>query len=143
LGAHVHGALKLDLAVENNSLFFDLDGPAEAILGFEHAPKSAADKKTFAEAETIWKKDFLSKLFILDKKLDCKTSEVTFKQVMEGGSHSDVEAQTKVTCAEKLSGQVLTVALKKQFPHIKKLTIEVIGSEVRSIDSKPVEEVKL
>jgi hypothetical protein len=152
LGAHVHGALKLEIAVEGNSIFFDLDGPAEAILGFEYVPKTDAEKKVLSDANLTWRNQLLSKILVLDPKLNCKVSEVLFNQEIESNHdaknksaaiHSDIEAQAKYVCSENLKGKILTVALKKHFPHIKKLTIELIGSEIRSIDSKTVEEVKL
>lgn len=155
LDSHVHGALKLEIAVEGNSLFFRIDGPAEAILGFEHSAKSASEKKTYSTAESLWKNDLLTKVFVMDKKLGCKVSEILFQQEVEkqkeshdkkhksSGTHSDIEAQAKYTCVGNVKGQTLTVALRKHFPHIKKLTIDLVGSEVRSIDAKKVEEVKL
>jgi len=123
LGAHEHGAIKLEIAVEGKSIEVDLDGPAESFIGFEYAPKTDKEKKAFKDAEALWTKDLLTKLFVLDKKLGCTSSEVSFKQEMdedhnkgakkESGTHSDIEAEAKIVCAPDLKGQKLTVAEKK------------------------------
>ena len=36
LGAHEHGSIKLGMAVENNLVELNIDGPSEAFLGFEY-----------------------------------------------------------------------------------------------------------
>lgn len=160
IGAHEHGAIKLEMAVEGKTIEIDLDGPAESFLGFEYKPVTVEEKKVFSAAESLWKKDLLTKLFVLDKKLGCKSSEVSFKQDIDedekpakrthdrdsrkaSGIHSDVEAKAKIICAKDLKGQTIVVSVKKNYPHIKKLSIELVGSSVQSIDAKEVEELKL
>ncbi len=148
--AHVHGALKMEMAVEGKTIDIDIDGPAESFIGFEYAPKTAKEKKTFADAEALWTKELLTKLFILDAKLGCKVTEASFKQEVEdhkenhkehhkdhkkeAGVHSDIEAEAKITCTGDLKGQNLTVNLKKHYSHIKKLVVDLVGSEVKSIE---------
>ena len=106
-GAHVHGAVKIEMAVEGKTLSIDIDAPAESFVGFEHAAKSAAEKKAWSEASNLWKKDLLTKLFVLDKNLGCTVTKVSFEQEeekekhgnkhdkhdkKESGVHSDIEA---------------------------------------------------
>lgn len=156
LHAHEHGSIKLDIAVEGKTIEVGIDGPAESFLGFEHAPKTDKEKKTFESARDLWAKDLLTKIFILDKKLGCTSSEVKFEQEIEdhkdqkdekgkkeAGIHSDIEASAKIICTQDLKGQSLTIALKKQYPHIKKLTIDVVASETKSINAKAEEVIKL
>ena len=80
LGAHEHGAIKLEMAVTGKTIEIDLDGPAEAFIGFEYAPTTEKEKKAFNDAESLWKKDLLNKLFVLDPKLGCALSDVSFKR---------------------------------------------------------------
>lgn len=161
VGAHEHGAIKLEMAVEGKTIELDLDGPAESFIGFEYTPATAKEKKTFSDAEALWTKDLLTKLFVLDKKLGCTASEVSFKQEIdeeetkeaqknlklgqksESGFHSDVEATAKIICKQDLAGKTVVVSVKKHYPHIKRLSIDLVGSVVKSIDAKAVEEVKL
>lgn len=161
LGAHVHGAIKLGMAVEGKTIDLDLDGPSESFLGFEYTPMTAKEKKKLADAETLWNKDLLAKLIVLDAKLGCSVSENSFKQVIdeeetkeaqsklkkgekkESGIHSDIEAKAKITCTQDLKGQSVVVAIKKHFPMIKKLSIDLVGNETKTIEAKDSETIKL
>ena len=144
-GAHVHGTIKIEMAVEGKTIDIDIDGPAESFVGFEYTPKTAKEKKAWSDAETLWTKDLISKLFILDSSLGCKVTEASFKQEVdedhtakdtkkEAGVHSDIEAEGKITCLKDLAGQNLVVALKKHFPKIKKLAVELVSTETKTID---------
>ena len=42
LGAHVHGKVVVNLALEGNTLRVELDAPAINVVGFEHAPRTEA-----------------------------------------------------------------------------------------------------
>lgn len=145
--AHVHGALKVEMAVEGKTLEIDIDGPAESFIGFEYLPKTDKEKKTFSDAQALWTKDLLGKLFVLDAKLGCKITESSFKQEVEdhndhknhkkeAGVHSDIEAEAKITCDGDLKGQNLAVNLKQHFSHIKKLVVDLVGTEIKSIEIK-------
>ena len=50
VGAHEHGIARLGLAVDGTRLTVDLELPAESVLGFERAPRSAEERATVAEA---------------------------------------------------------------------------------------------
>lgn len=150
LGAHEHGMVKLEVAVEGKIIELDLDGPAESFIGFEYTPKTKKEKKLFSDAHSLWTKGLLTKLFIIDKKLECSVSDASFKQVIDGddakkesGIHSEIEAKAKITCAQNVEGKSILVNVKKDFPHIKKLSIDLIGSETKSVEAKTTEEIKL
>lgn len=161
LGAHEHGTIKLGMAVEKNIVDIDLDGPTESFISFEYLPKTAKEKKIFNEVKDLWEKKVLS-LISFDKKLDCKITESSFKQVIdeketaeeqakikdpkkkEEGVHSDVEAKAKITCNGDLAGTDAQVSLRKQFKNIKKLTVEVISGETKSVEiTKAVQSFKI
>lgn len=143
LGAHVHGVIKLEMAVEKNIIDVDIDGPAESFIGFEHAPKNAKEKKQLSDAKILWEKNIFE-LIGFDKKLNCKITESSFNQVMEEGSHSDIEAKAKITCKGNLAGSEVQIALKKQFKNIKKLNVELLSNETKTIEiTKPVQSFKI
>lgn len=155
LGAHEHGSIKLEMAVDGKTIELDIDGPAESFIGFEYAPKTDKEKKTFTDAQNLWKKDLLTKLITLDAKLGCSIGEASFEQEMEdhdekpagkkeAGIHSDIEAKAKITCAQDPKGSTVSVAIKKYFTRIKKLQIDLVGSETKTINvTKAVEQFKL
>ena len=149
LHAHEHGAIKVGMAVDKNIVEIDMDGPSESFISFEYIPKTTKDKKLFNDAEIKWTKN-LDSLIAFDKKLNCKVTEASFKQVVdeketkESGVHSDIEATAKITCSHNLSGSEVTVSLRKVFKHIKKLSVEVLSTETKSIEiTKPVQSFKI
>jgi len=50
LDAHAHGEGRLAIAIEGPRLEMELETPASDILGFEHAPRTKAQKKALADA---------------------------------------------------------------------------------------------
>lgn len=161
LGAHVHGAIKLAMAVEKNVADIDLDGPTESFISFEYLPKTVKEKKIFNDVKNLWEKNLLT-LITFDKELGCKVSESSFSQVVdeketaqaqaeiknmkrkEEGVHSDIEAKAKITCAQNLAGSEVQISLKKQFKNIKKFSIDLLSTETKSIEiTKAVQIIKL
>ena len=161
LGAHEHGTIRLGMAVEKNVVDIDLDGPTESFISFEYLPKTEKEKKIFSDVKNLWEKQFLT-LVTFDKKLNCKISESSFKQVIdeketkeeqakikdpkkkEAGVHSDVEAKAKITCASDIAGTNVQISLRRQFKNIKKLTAEIISTETKSIEiTQALQTIKL
>ncbi|MDO6564327.1 DUF2796 domain-containing protein [Amphritea sp. 1_MG-2023] len=52
-GSHVHGAATMQLVIEADVLQLQLETPAMNILGFEHAPSTAEQRKTVEQATTL------------------------------------------------------------------------------------------
>lgn len=51
LEAHSHGEGRLAIAIEGNRLQMELEAPAYDIVGFEHAPSNAKQRKAIADAK--------------------------------------------------------------------------------------------
>lgn len=50
--AHVHGRIQLGVALEGQQLVVDIDTPLDSLLGFEHAPRTPAQKTLAADWAT-------------------------------------------------------------------------------------------
>jgi hypothetical protein len=50
LEAHTHGEGQLAIAIEGKRVEMELTAPASDIIGFEHAPRTKAQRKTLADA---------------------------------------------------------------------------------------------
>ena len=50
LGSHEHGSASLNIAVENNSVFIELDSPWNNLVGFEHDPSTSEQKAMVDDA---------------------------------------------------------------------------------------------
>lgn len=138
LHAHEHGSIRLETAVEGKTVNFSVDGPSESFLGFEYLPKTVKDKKVFEYAKNLWTKNFLN-LISFERSVQCKITESSFEQKFDehdkkNESHSDIEASSKLNCNRDLKGIKIIVNMKKYFKNIKKLKMDIIGNETKTID---------
>jgi hypothetical protein len=53
--AHEHGKITINAALEKQELSIELDAPADNVVGFEHAPRTEAEKTAVREAATLLK----------------------------------------------------------------------------------------
>lgn len=161
LGAHEHGAIKLGIAVDNNYVDLDLDGPTESFISFEYLPKTEKEKKIFNDIKNLWEKSLFD-LITFEKKMDCKIANASFTQVIdqketaaeqakikdihkkESGVHSDIEAKAKIMCNGNMVGTQIQISLKKYFKNIKKLNADVLSMETKTVEiTKPVQSFQL
>ena len=49
-GAHVHGQVEVNIAQDGQELLVEVTAPGADVVGFEHAPESAEQKKVFEQA---------------------------------------------------------------------------------------------
>lgn len=144
LGSHEHGSVKMSMAIDGKKVEIDLEGPSESFLGFEHKAKSKSDLQALQRAKELWNAEILTKIVMLDSKLDCKIDSTSFEQTQPAGEHSEIEASAQFTCAMDLKGSDMKIGLKDKFPKIKKLKLEIIGAQSKVLDiKKAIEHVKL
>ena len=89
-GAHVHGLGKLDLAQEGPELHLRLESPAANLVGFEHAPRDAAERATLEQAVAALKDG--AALFAPTPAARCTLAEVSVVSgllVSEGGAEPE------------------------------------------------------
>ena len=146
LGAHVHGAGTLNVAIEGNTVSFEFNAPAHDIVGFEHEPSTPEQKATLAAATQTLKN--VTEIFAIPQSAGCKvkTANVTFDT---GGAehgddhagseskaatpreakHADFDADYELACADptKLTG--LSFPYFQKFPGSEKLTVTVVTAK--------------
>lgn len=83
--AHQHGVSEMNLAIEGSRVEIELESPGSDIVGFEHAPSTAADLQAIAGAVKKLKNG--SRLFAFPMAADCKLE----KSVVEAPSAEDHE----------------------------------------------------
>jgi hypothetical protein len=52
-GAHEHGKITINAALENQQLSIELDAPAINVVGFEHAPRTEPEKTAVRQAAAL------------------------------------------------------------------------------------------
>ncbi|TDV61787.1 DUF2796 domain-containing protein [Pseudomonas sp. LP_7_YM] len=156
LGAHVHGAARLDMALEGRTLALELDTPAMNVVGFEHPATSDADKATLALArETLLKPHGL---FSIPEAAECTVIKQTLEGPLFGDKaddhghdngdadeheHSDIKGHYQLTCAvPAVLNKLDLTQLFKSFPAFQTIQVQLVtqkrqlGAEVRP--SNPV-----
>jgi hypothetical protein len=130
--AHQHGAASLQVSVEGRALQISFDGPADNILGFEHAPRTEAQKQALARAEQQLRQPAL--LFATPPAAACQPQppQVEMKLPAPGSSetHSEVEVEWRWECAKPDALAHVDVAgLFKTFPRLKQLKVQVVTAQ--------------
>ncbi|EXF43018.1 putative zinc-binding protein [Pseudomonas sp. BAY1663] len=152
LGAHEHGAARLNAALDGDRLELEFDSPAINLLGFEHAPASDADEARIAHARAQLERPH--GLFGLPPAADCTVSEQRFEGELLGASHagyqrqdrhdhdhdhdeaatqqhtghSDIEAYYQFSCSNPEALQALELrGLFESFPGTEKIQVQLIG----------------
>jgi hypothetical protein len=147
--AHEHGAGKLAIAIENASVQMELEVPAHDIVGFEHAPSNARQRKAIEDAKA--RLSGLAGIVTPSAAAGCALAEAKVELIgaaAEAGkadkatsepkpgakkagkddhAHSEFKATWRLACAslDKLSD--LTFGYFKTFKGADKLTVTVIG----------------
>ena len=85
--AHVHGQIRLDVAIDGPTVVIDMESPLDNIVGFERAPKTAAEKKTAEDA--IAQLRAADKLFVVDPAANCKLGPVDLRSSALGLGNPD------------------------------------------------------
>ncbi|HVZ44502.1 MAG TPA: DUF2796 domain-containing protein [Ramlibacter sp.] len=104
-GKHEHGVARLDVAVEANTISFQLESPLDNLLGFEHPPRTAGERER-ADA-LVAKLRSADGVFRLDPAARCKLQSVelvssALKLGNPGPSeegHADIDGSFTFTCA--------------------------------------------
>lgn len=150
--AHVHGAAKLAIAIDSQKVSFDLDTPAEGLYGFEHEPKTPAEKKAVVDAHAQFT-SHADDLFRFSKESGCTTTKTEVKKEGETGqkqppakqTHSDVNALVEFNCTKPVAGSKVVIALIQKFPHIKSIQVQIISDKIQRAETikKPEHEMDL
>jgi hypothetical protein len=129
--AHQHGAARLEITLDGGALQIALDSPAENLLGFEHAARTDAQKKTVARVEQQLKQP--AQLFTPVVAADCQagTTRVEIKLPPPGSkeTHSEIEAEWRWQCAQPAALAHLDVGLFKAFPRLKELRVQIVTAQ--------------
>jgi Protein of unknown function (DUF2796) len=137
-GAHEHGAVKLDVAVDGGTLAIELEVPLDNLLGFERAPRTEAERK--AATEVLARLRNPGTLFTADAAAQCTPLEAeVHAPVLEPGAaaagpdeHADLEASYAFKCAQPQHLRTLDVGLFEAYRRIRRIDVQVAGPQGQS-----------
>lgn len=127
--AHEHGVARLDIAVEATTLTFSLDSPLDGLLGFERAPRSAAEKRAAEQAVATLRA--ADTLFAIDPEAHCSLASVELNSPplklgnaapAEDDGHGDLQAEFAFRC--RAEPAFVDIGLFQAFPRLARLDVQ-------------------
>jgi Protein of unknown function (DUF2796) len=130
--AHQHGAGTLHVSIDGSALQIAFEGPADNLLGFEHAPQNETQKQAVARAQRQLNQP--NQLLAIPAAAECQAqpSRVDIKLPAPGSgeTHSEIEAEWRWQCAKPSAlTHVDAGGLFKAFPRLKELNVQVVTAE--------------
>jgi hypothetical protein len=125
--AHDHGAAEINLAVEGNKVDIEFRAPAQAIVGFEYVPTTAADKKKQADALAALKAN-IAKMVIFDPKLGCKIAARSVEVQNPEPDHAEIDGDFEAICAQSPAGSKVAFGVTKTYPGLTTVKVQAVGA---------------
>jgi hypothetical protein len=130
-GAHVHGEVRLAVAVDPGSVTVELSAPLETVLGFERAPRTDAERKA---VQAMREKLAGQALFVVDPAAGCKLAGITVTaEALEpgarAGEHADLEGRYEWTCTNAAAARSIDLGgLRDAFPRIRTIDTQIAAA---------------
>ena len=134
--AHVHGQIKLDVAVDGPTVVIDMASPLDNIVGFERAPKTDAEKKTVEDA--VAQLRAADKLLIIDPAANCKLGPVDLRSAALGlgkpdasepEGHADLDATFSFNCTNAAAARFIDLNLFSVFKGLRQVDSQIASSQ--------------
>lgn len=123
-GGHQHGTVRLEVAIDGPVLVLGLRAPLDDLVGFERAPRTAAERR--AAAELLRRLRAPGALFVPTAEAGCTLASVTVQApVLEGGpvdeDHAELTADYRYTCVQPQALRGLNHRLFADFRRIARI----------------------
>jgi Protein of unknown function (DUF2796) len=139
--AHEHGVMKLDVAIEASKVTLTIEAPLDNFLGFERAPRNAAERKAAADLlARLRDPNQVTALFAMDAAARCSLNktEVQASGLEPGakpaaqGEHADLDASYEFNCAQPGELRSLDVGLFEAYKRVQRIEVQVAGPKGQS-----------
>lgn len=137
-GAHVHGVVRLDVAVDAHTLTIQLESPLDNLIGFEHRPRTVAQRSA-ADALLRRMKD-VSTLLRPDPAAQCTVSRVEIEsealQPLAAGKeppsgseseHADFDGTYEFMCRQPERLAAIEISLFEAFKRLHRIEVQFAG----------------
>jgi hypothetical protein len=134
-GVHEHGKVTLNVALDGQQLIVELDAPADNVIGFEHAPRTDAEKAKVRD-QAAWLQAGKG-LIAFSTSAACRFQESKLEapQWKEGESHADYEVRLTYHCDQPQKLEWLQLSLLGGLHEVLEARVNLVtaarqGSEV-------------
>lgn len=129
--AHEHGVARLDVAAEPGRVTLELDTPLDNLLGFEHAPRTDAERDRAAAVVARLRAG--DALFRIDPAAGCTLAAVELVSAplqlgpasTAAGSHGDLAGRFEFRCKDGARAGFVEVGLFDAFPALRRIELQV------------------
>ena len=131
LGAHQHGVVQLDIAVDANRITVQLSSPLDNLLGFEHAPRNEAERSRVAAMLATLR----GTLFKIDTAGACRAGAVQLSSAAlqlgqpdpaeQQAGHADLDASFEFECSTAARAGFVDTALFERFAGIQRIEVQL------------------
>ena len=145
--AHEHGVTTLNIALDNNELVAELEGPAMNFIGFEHPPRTDEQKQAVTDTIALLKNN--AQLIAANSAAECTLLEANAEHVTDSDTHSDDHdddhhdgadesrhsefvAEYQYRCDEPGKLSAITVGLFERFPLTTEIDTSFLGPDVQT-----------
>jgi hypothetical protein len=132
--AHVHGAAKLDIAIEPTRISVQMEMPLENLLGFERAPRTDAERRQADSVVTRLRA--ATAMFAIDPAAQCKPAQVELSSAplklgksepeAADAGHADVDGTFAFDCRDASKAAYIDVGLF-EFARLQKLEVQIVA----------------
>lgn len=131
--AHVHGQAQLEVVLEGGALQVTLSAPLDSIVGFEHAPRTAAQRqaaeaalRSLADPAQLFSLPAAAGCTLQDKSVDAPTLQAA-PGTAKSGEHADLDATWRFNCSAPTRLDRIPLSLFERFVTMTRLTVLVAG----------------
>lgn len=148
---HVHGEVTVGIAVQGGTLTVQLEAPLDSLVGFEHRPRTPAQRKAASDALALIKD--VPRIVRPAAAAGCAAGpaevDATALQPAEAGArdaaHADLQADYSFVCSTPAALHSLELGLFDAFPRIQRIEVQVAGpqGQRKLLLRRPAREVRL
>ncbi|HEU4460438.1 MAG TPA: DUF2796 domain-containing protein [Methylibium sp.] len=134
---HEHGVARLAAALEGEALTLTFTLPLDSLLGFERAPRNAAEKQAADRAIDVLRRE--TEIVRPDAAAQCERSDVTLVSPVLGlgaapepataDAHADLDATYSFRCLQPARLAQIELPLMAAFPRIGRIEAQIVGEK--------------
>ena len=132
-GAHEHGVVKLDIAIEAGRITLQMESPLDNLIGFEHTPRNDTERRRAAVALTTLRA--ADKIFRIDPAAGCTLAQVELTSAPlqlgnpEAGAaedgHGDLDGDFEFRCKDTAKATFIDIGLFSAFEATQRVEVQV------------------
>lgn len=126
-GAHEHGVGDFEVSIEGKGLRLRWEVPADSVLGFEHAPRTAAQKSALTVLRQDWAQPL--NLFAPSPEAKCQPQSTTLESDLFSeafkGHHAELTYAFTLNCEAPEKLHSLEVMVFKKYKSLREVRVEL------------------